>query len=493
MRLRREVFPCVVAAMAGIALLAGCALEPAPDRTQIRDQAGITDLAMADSWKGNGSFGAIEDNWLTTFADDKLNALVVEAIANNPDLRVAAVNVEQAGQYLELARSTLGPTINIFGLGGLKMGGGDMSSALQGISLGVSWEPDIWGRLRYGLNAAEESHASAMSDYQFACQSLAATLAKAWFTASETWLQIQLSKQMVSSAEVLVRLAEKRWQVGAGTEQDLAMARASLGSYQDGLRQMRHAHGQSLRALELLLGRYPASELEARTTLVPLPGPAPAGFPLEMLERRPDLIAAERRVAAAFNRVGEAKAARLPNIFLNANVAALYSEVLQLKDDFTNPTGGIGAKLLTPVYDGGALATKVEIRTLEQKEAVAQYAGMALRALGDVENALAAGETLADRRTLLQQTVKDNRRAYDLAQASYRVGRGDLRSVQQQQLSLNGAQLALLRVQSEELSQRVNLHLALGGNFMLQSIEESKPGHALTDASRAVEETPVTP
>ena len=117
--------------MAGIALLAGCALEPAPDRTRIRDQAGVTDLAMAGSWKGNGYFGAIEDNWLTTFADDKLNALVVEAIANNPDLRVAAVNVEQAGQYLELARSSLGPTINIFGLGGLKMGGGDMRGAVQ--------------------------------------------------------------------------------------------------------------------------------------------------------------------------------------------------------------------------------------------------------------------------------------------------------------------------------------------------------------------------
>jgi len=184
-----------------------------------------------------------------------------------------------------------------------------------------------------------------------------------------------------------------------------------------------------------------------------------------MLERRPDMLAADRRIAAAFNRVGEAKAARLPRIILNANIAAIRSDVLQLKSDFENPTAGAGLKLLAPLYQGGALNTQVRIRTLEQKQALAEYLQLALRALGDVENTLAAGQTLADRYTILQRTVTDNQRALELTETSYRLGKADLRAVQQQQLGLSAARQALLRVQSEQLAQRANLHLALGGSF----------------------------
>ena len=228
---------------------------------------------------------------------------------------------------------------------------------------------------------------------------------------------------------------------------------------------MQLAHEQTLRALELLLGRYPGAELQARPDLAALPGPVPAGLPLQMLERRPDLVAADRRVAAAFNRVGEAKATMLPRIILNANVAAIQSDILQLKSDYENPAAGAGAKLVAPVYQGGALKTQVKIRTLEQKEAVAQFAQLALRALGDVENALAAEKTLAERNLLLARTVTDNQLALELVRTSYRVGKTDLRAVQQQQLSVYTARLALLRVQSEQLAQRVNLHLSLGGSF----------------------------
>jgi multidrug efflux system outer membrane protein len=260
-------------------------------------------------------------------------------------------------------------------------------------------------------------------------------------------------------------LAEKRQQVGSGSEQDVMLARANLGNFQDNVVQIRLAHSQALRALELLLGRYPAAELKARQELDTMPGPVPVGMPLEMLERRPDMVAAERRVAAAFDRVGEAKAARLPKISLNASVADISSEVLQLKSDYTNPSTGVGARLVAPIYQGGALDTQVEIRTLEQKEAVAQYARMALRAIGDVENALASEKTLAERAQLLKRVVDDNQRNLDLVQTSYRVGKTDLRAVQQQQLNLFAARLSLLSVQSQQLSQRVNLHLALGGSF----------------------------
>jgi len=449
-----------------LALLVGCATHSPPDSTEIRAQAGsLSQMHLDGSWKATSSSGEIQDYWLASFDDPELNALVEEALRNNPDLGVAATQVEQAAQYVELAKAALRPSINLFGVGGFNMGGGDISSALQGASLGVSWELDLWGRLRYGRNAAQATYTSMQADYEFARQSMAAAVARGWFTATETWLQLDLADEAVQASTDLVALAENRWQVGIGSEQDILLARANQASLEDAARQVRLAHSQSLRALELLLGRYPSAELQARHELTAMPGPLPTGLPLQMLERRPDLVAAEQRVAAAFNRVGEAKAAKLPNISLNANVAAISSEILQLQEDFDSPTGGAGARLLAPIYTGGALSAQVEIRTLEQKEAVADYASKALRALGDVENGLAASETLSARQAFLERAVTDNRRALEMAQQSFKVGRIDMRAVQQQLLSLQSAQQALLRVQSEQLSQRANLHLALGGSF----------------------------
>ena len=416
---------------AGMCLMAvGCATKLPPTGEEIRQQA-LTNTPLPTAWKAGGETGVIANDWLASFNDPQLDALVQEAIAHNPDLRVTAARVEQAAQYVEVAKAALLPTVNIFGSGGIKNGGED---ALQILSLGVSWEIDLWGRLRYARNAAQEDYASARADFEFARQSLAAMTAKSWFTASETWLQQQLANDMVKSAQELLAIAEKRQQVGIGSEQDVALARANLGNLEDKAKQIRFAHEQTVRALELLLGRYPAAELRSRHDLAKLPGPVPTGMPLAMLERRPDLIAAERRVAAAFDRVGEAKAAELPRLSLNANIRALRSKILSLAPDFSNPTGGFGGKLLAPVYQGGALQAQTEIRTLEQKEAVADYARVALRALGDVEGALAAGKTLAERDQLLQHTVADNQRALSLTETSYRVGKTDLRAVQQQQL-----------------------------------------------------------
>lgn len=446
------------------ASLAGCATKAPPTHAEVQQQA-LASVAVPAAWKAGGAAGPTADDWLGSFGDTELTALVAEAIAHNPDLRVSAVRVEQAAQYVELAKAALRPAVNILGTGGAKMGGGDVSSALQGVSLGASWELDLWGRLRYGRNAYQATYASAQADFEYARQSLAAMTAKSWFTASETWLQVTLAEQSVKAAQELVAIAERRLKVGAGSDQDLALARANLGAVQDSAAQVKLAHSQALRALELLVGRYPSAELAVRRDLVRMPGPVPAGLPLELLERRPDLVAAERRIAAAFNRVGEAKAARLPRIVLNANVAAIQSDILQLKQDYTNPTAGAGARLIAPIYQGGALDTQVSIRTLEQKEAVAEYARLALRALGDVENALAASQTLAEREQLLERVVGDSQRALDLARDSYRTGKTDLRPVEQQQLGVYSAQLALLRVQSEQLAQRTNLHLALGGSF----------------------------
>jgi outer membrane protein TolC len=219
-----------------------------------------------------------------------------------------------------------------------------------------------------------------------------------------------------------------------------------------------------LRALELLLGRYPAGEIAVAERLSPMPAPAPVGMPSQLLERRPDVIAAERRVAAAFDRVGEARAAQLPRISLTAGGSYVSSDLLVLKED-NNPIWSFGANLIAPLYQGGALRAQVEIRTAEQKQAVAVYARTGQRAFSEVENALAAETALRERDAILEATIRDSERALELTKIQYRVGSVDVRAVEQSQLVLYSARIGLLRVQTERLAQRVNLYLALGGGF----------------------------
>jgi outer membrane protein, multidrug efflux system len=200
--------------------------------SEIHAQSGtLTNLTLDAAWRAGGATGRIQDNWLASFEDPQLTAMVAEAMTNNLDLRVTATRVQQAAQYVEMAKAALRPAVSLLGVGGLNMGGGDINSALQGLSLGASWEPDLWGRMRYGRNAAQSTYFSAAADLEFSRQSLAASIAKSWFAASETRLQLQIAEDMVQASQELVSLSEKRRQIGAGSGQDVAMARAGLRNF----------------------------------------------------------------------------------------------------------------------------------------------------------------------------------------------------------------------------------------------------------------------
>ena len=328
----------------------------------------------------------------------------------------------------------------------------------------LSWELDLWGRVRYGRAAAAADAASAQADFEYARQSIAALVARSWFLATEADLQAELARQTVGRGEELVRLAETRARIGVGNNQDVEVAQANVGSYRDALRQVELAREQALRALEILIGRYPAAAVAVSARLPGQPAAVPAGLPSELLERRPDVVAAERRVAAAFNRVGEAKAARLPTIALTTGVSSISSDLFVLQNH-DNPVWNAGASLLAPIYKGGALKAQVQIRTVEQKQAIAAYASIGLRAFSEVENALASEIAARDRERILAETLSHSQRALDIVQAQFKVGSTDLRFVNERQLALNTTSAALIRVQAEQRVQRVNLHLALGGSF----------------------------
>jgi NodT family efflux transporter outer membrane factor (OMF) lipoprotein len=453
----------IAAATFVLSLATGCAVLPEPTSTQVQAQA-LGKVVVPPNWSAEASAAQVNDGWLASFNDPELSRLVYEALENNPDLWVASARLEMANAQVDIAEAQLKPAIGVLGRAGNKPVA-DLVALLSGVMLRMSWEIDLWGRMRYARNAARASRDATSADYRYAQQSLAAAVARAWFVASETRLQQQLAAEMVDSAGNLLKMSEQRRKVGIGTDGEIMVARANLASYADAQQQMELAHRQALRALELLLGRYPGATLAARESLTAFPGPVPAGIPADALNRRPDMIAAERRVASAFDRVGEAKASMLPSLSLSAGYGRISNEAVQMRGDLEQTTSSAAATAMVPLYTGGALTAQVAVRTAEQKAAVADYARRALVALGEVEDALNAERVLAERERILGDAAAASRDATRLEQDAYRVGKSDLRAVNQRQLAQRAAEVALLNVRRERLVRRIDLHLALGGSF----------------------------
>jgi multidrug efflux system outer membrane protein len=442
--------------------LPGCALKTPPDKQKLAAEA-MPALHTPAAWAAPGMApGEVGGGWLGTFADARLDALVAEALAYNPDLRIAAARVEQAAGYAKQAGASLSPQVTAIARGGGPTSGD--GSGLQGGGFYASWELDLWGRVRSQAAAGSAQYEAAQKDAAYARQSIAALVAKSWFLATEARRVRALAQDMAAASAKLAALARERQRIGRGDEYDVRLAEVSAQQYQDKILQLDLAEQQAIRAIETIAGRYPAAALGVAAEFPAFPGPVPAGLPSELLERRLDVAAAERRVAAAFYMVGEAEAARLPRISLTANVSSISSDLFLLKDR-DNPVWSAGAGITAPIFMGGALKAQVEIRTAEQKAAVADYGRVGSRAFAEVENALSAGFNLAERVKTLEAAVTENDRALELARVRVRVGSADERAVQQQALALAAARAALTRAQSERLVQRVNLHLALGGSF----------------------------
>ena len=449
-------------ALAGVAILAtACALKDPPDRAEFYDQA-LPGVQVPAGWATSTTTGPVMEPWLASFQDSRLEVLVGEALAHNPDLQVAAARVEQATANLKAAGAQLGPAVNAFGKGGGKLGG-DFTGT-SGVLVSARWELDVWGRARYGRRAAEETYLSTAVDLAGARQSLAALVAKGWFLAIESRQQREIARQMIVDSEMSVALVQDRLRIGAGNELDVTLAKQTLQTARDSASQIDLAYQQTVRAIEVLVGRYPAAQLETAPSFDALADAAPAGLPSELLERRLDVQAAEHRIAAAFAQIEEARTARLPTISLSAGLSHITSDlfVLENRDDIVQSVGGT---VFLPIFDGGYLKAQVEVRTAQQHQAVAQWAQTGLKAFSEVESALAGEASLKEREPILATQLELSNRALELEQVRYRVGSGDMRSVLQQQMATYGVRTALLRVQSERRVQRVNLYLALGGDF----------------------------
>ena len=403
----------------------------------------------------------------STFRDDQLTAAVAEAIAHNADLqrrrrarRAGAAAMRSSPAPSCIRRSTC-----------WRAAAASCRATAPGCraaSSRVSWELDLWGRVRYGRAAAAADARVGAGRFR-----------------------VRAPVDRGAGGEELVpgdrgRACRRRWRARADSRQRGAgpsrrrprQASASAttktctsrgprsGPIATRCARLELAREQALRALELLIGRYPVGgDRRERRSCPASPTPSRSGLPSELLERRPDVIAAERRVAAAFNRVARSQGRAPAGDLADRRRQRDFERPVRAKDR-ENPVWSAGASLLAPIFRGGALKTQVEIRTAEQKQAVAAYADVGLRAFGEVESALVGRDrgarSRADSRRRPSPTTSARSRS---CRPSSRSGSTDLRFVTQRQLALNATQSALVRVQAEQRVQRVNLHLALGGSF----------------------------
>ncbi|XVJ58569.1 MAG: efflux transporter outer membrane subunit [Tepidisphaera sp.] len=406
--------------------------------------------------------GQVPSDWLKSFNDPTLESLVEEALKYNLDIRVAKSRLDAAAASAQAAGATLTPVVSASGSGLTQSNAEGVRATGRGAGLNISWELDVWGRLRQQAGAADAKYQGAALDFEYARQSIAAATAKAYFLASEAFQQQRLAEDQVASYVEMARVITARKNAGKLGEQDVRLVQADLAAARDRLASAEAAQKQVTRALETILGRYPSAELAAAPAFPAMPGPVPVGIPSEVLERRPDVAAAERRVKAAFMNVEAKKLARLPSIGLTGG-AGTTSGLASLTGNggFFN----IGANFFAPIFDGGQRQADVKIATADQEQALAAYGQTALRAFKDVEDALTADTTLALRESLQQSAVTDTEEALRLRQIEANAGKADTLTVLQLKTKLDLAKSGLITLRQSRRSERINLHLALGGTF----------------------------
>ncbi|HYC01070.1 MAG TPA: efflux transporter outer membrane subunit [Candidatus Limnocylindrales bacterium] len=458
--LAAAVTPGALAATARRALLAaaltltGCAATAPADLA--RQQLDVVPARFAAAHPSRE--GTIEDGWLRSFGDPTLLALATEAMAGNPDLAVAAARWEEAGARIAVARSLLLPRADA----GAQAGGGDAGAVVparetHSIGAQASWEIDLWGRLRAGVRGARDDAEAARLDWEAARLSLAAGVADAWFLAVAARELLEIDRDRLEEERRTATIVRDKVETGVGTQLEAELGDANVAAAAAAVARDEAAQQELVQALEALLGRYPASELAVSRRLPRIASEPTLGVPSQLLERRPDILAADRRVSAAFHQREAARAARLPQLTLTASLGSLL-----------DPSAAIwsaGANLLAPVLSGGRLTAEQEIAGARQRQALAAYVSTAIDAFREVETALANEQHLAARHAELDEAAARMRNASRIAADRYEAGVQsivELMVVRRQDFEIRAQ---LLQVRTDRLRQRLALHRALGGDF----------------------------
>ncbi len=410
------------------------------------------------------------------FGDPTLNRLVDLALKQNLDLELAWARQEQARAQLTIAGASTWPGVNA------KLEGGRSSSQMSlgsfgaqtvtrntlQISASVSYELDVWGKVRYAARAAKHDLRASEEDLRAAYLSLAAQLTESYFLTTELRAQLLLLEQTIASNERHVKLVQRRYSEGVVTALDLYQAKGNLA----GAKARRSIYNRQLKvtehAMAVMLGQVPGKEVSGSLDqLPPAIAQLPTGLPAELLLRRPDLRAAQQRLMAADSRVGSAVAAHYPSLTLSAGVGYALVDPTGL---FWSLLGGLTA----PIFQGNRIAGDVKLKKALLSQTLASYKVTLLRALQEVEDALVHGRQLQDRVHWLEASVTATEGALRMSSEQYAQGLISYLPVLTAEQSVYTARSNLISARRELVSARVQLARALGGGWMDRKIQRKQ-------------------
>lgn len=469
--LHRGIYNCVLAAtLSATLLLSGCALGPNYVRPKVNVPA---DFRGAEGAAQQASYADLP--WWEVFKDEQLKSLIKTALANNYDLAIAVSRVEQAREIANVARSQYFPAVgysvgasdgkNEF-LGTVAPGLGTTKGAFLAAG-SVAWEADIWGHIRRLNEAALAQYLSTEEARRGVMLTLTSNVAQAYFQLLGLELQLEIAEETTAALTESLKLFTQRYEGGVSSKLDTASAEAALAAAAANIPQYELQIALTENQISVLLGSNPHSIIHTAKLLDEIvPPDIPVGLPSALLERRPDVLAAEQQVRAANAQVGVA----ITNFFPQLGLTALLGHASTPLSEITAGTASVwsvAANFTGPIYEGGALRAQKRQAVDAWQQTKLQYEQTALNAFTDVSNALISRQKFDAIRTEQARSVAAYQQAVAVSLQRYQAGKANYLEVLYEQVQLYPEQFALAQTELNRRLVVVQLYLALGGGWNL--------------------------
>ncbi len=448
-------------------LVAGCAVGPAYERPATAVPTAFKEAPAADGWVPARPGDALDrGDWWARFGDPVLNDLAAHVQLSNQNIAAAVAAYAQAQALVRQQQAALSPTVGVDGSARRSgpVRGGASSSRTYGATVTADWAPDLWGRLRTAVGSAEASAQASAADLASARLSAVGALAANYLALREADAEIALLDATLEGYERALAITRNRYEAGIAAQTDVLQAQTQLVNAQAervGLRRNRAVYEH---AIAVLVGAVPAEFAIAPVAWNPSVPPVPTGVPSLLLQRRPDIAAAEREVAMANAQIGIARTAYYPSIGLSASIGGSASRVGDLFSA-SSLLWALGVSVAQTVFDGGARDAATDAARAAHGASVARYRQTVLAAFQDVEDQLTATAALAEQEGLRRTASQVADRAEQQILNRYRAGQVGFTEVVSAQASALSARRSLAQVQLARQTAAVSLVQALGGGW----------------------------
>ncbi|RBB97259.1 RND transporter [Pseudomonas sp. MWU12-2115] len=456
-----------------VAMLSACAVGPDYQRPQTAE---VAQYKEAEGWRqANPSDSLARGAWWELYGDQQLNGLIEKLNSSNQTVAQSEAQYRQAQALVRSARGAFYPNVDLsLGKTRSSQGTGSSSSSLSSSAsgirdtynaqLGVSWEADIWGKLRRGLEANEASAQASFADLAAMRLSQQSELVQNYLQLRVIDQQKRLLEATVTAYEKSLQMTQNQYRAGISGRDAVAQAQTQLKSTQADLVDLIWQRAQFENAIAVLTGQAPAEFSIAETQSIPNLPQIPLSLPSQLLERRPDIASAERSVIAANANIGVAKAAYYPDLTLSMSggySSSTSKNLLTLPNRFWS----VGPKLDLPIFDGGIRSAEVDRTEAVYDQTVAKYRQTVLDGFREVENYLVQLKVYEDEAAVRQEALEAARDSLRLTQNQYKAGLiAYIDVVVVQATALNNERTVLNILQSRLLAS-VQLIAALGGGW----------------------------